>query len=806
MTPSRTPSPTGLSSDRHKPLHERSLRAGAGASPGHESGALHVSGEALYTDDLPTPSTTLASAIGMSAIAHGRVRTLDLSEVLTAPGVVAVLTAEDIQGQNNHGPVQPDDPIFAGDVVEYVGQSLFAVVARTHAQARQAAHRARVEYEEREPILDIATALARGSFVMPSKTLKRGDAAAAITLAPHRLRRHLKIGGQDHFYLEGQVALAIPGEEGTLQIHSSTQHTSEVQHLVAAALGLQSKDVVVECRRMGGAFGGKETQAALIACIAALAARKTGCPVKLRLDRDDDMRLTGKRHPFEVDYRVGFDKGGSILGLEVVLASNCGRSADLSDGVNVRAMFHVDNCYFLPNVEIVSHRLKLNHPSHTAFRGFGGPQGMLAIESVIEDIARYLKLDPSTVRRANYYAPGRGEVTPYGMTVADNIIQPLVTELESKAALAERRRAIRLFNATSKTRKRGLAMVPVKFGIAFTVSHLNQAGALVHVYKDGSILLNHAGTEMGQGLHTKMIQVVAEEFQVDPGRIRCSATSTSKVPNTSPTAASAGSDLNGRAVQIACETLRARLVDFAAQTYRLNAEEITFRDDRVHLGNRETLCFGELTHAAYMARVSLSATGFYKTPHLDYDPNTLKGRPFYYFCYGAAVAEVMIDTLTGESKLLRVDILHDVGKSLNPALDLGQVEGGFLQGVGWLTSEELKWNAEGELTTHAPSTYKIPTASDWPEIFNVELLSWGRNQEENLYRSKAVGEPPLMLALSVFFAIRNAIESSVPVDAAAGAVEHAANLSAPATPEAILAALDGLVASQTQSPAGGSPV
>lgn len=760
------------------------VRGGVGAAEPHESARLHVTGEALYTDDVALPDGTLHAAIGIAACAHARIRRMDLDAVRAAPGVVAVLTAADIPGENNHGPVVHDDPIFAVDIVEYAGQSLFAVIATSVRAARKAARLAHVEYEELEPVRDAKSALERRSFVLPTRTLARGDPPLRIRTAPRRLSGSLALGGQEHFYLEGQVGVALPGEDRTMLVLSSTQHPSEVQRLVAHCLGLDAKDVVVQCRRMGGAFGGKETQPALIACIAALGARKTGRPVKLRLDRDADMLITGKRHPFELEYEAGFNDDGVIAGIRLTMASNCGRSVDLSDAVNGRAMFHADNCYYLSDVEIVSHRCKTHQPSHTAFRGFGGPQGMMLIESVIDDIARTLAKDPLEVRRANFYAGAGRNLTPYGMTVEDNVIAPIVDELVRRSDYAGRRAEIEAYNAANPVLKRGIALTPVKFGISFTATHLNQAGALLHVYTDGSILLNHGGTEMGQGLHTKVAQVVAQELQVDLGRIRCTATDTSKVPNTSATAASASSDLNGKAAQAAARTIRQRLTDFAAAKYGVPAAEIAFQAGRVTVGGQASLAFDELVGLAYHARVPLSATGFYATPKIGYDPKTMTGRPFFYFCYGAAVSEVVIDTLTGESKLLRVDILHDVGESLNPAIDLGQVEGGFIQGVGWLTSEELWWDGRGLLKTHAPSTYKIPTASDWPPTFNVDLVPWGRNHEDSIYRSKAVGEPPLMLAMSVFFAIRDAI--------AAGAGGGLPRLDAPATPERILGALGEL--------------
>ena len=755
-----------------------------GAAAPHESAHLHVSGGARYTDDIPVPDGTLHAAIGYSARAHARIQRLDLSRVEAVPGVVAILSAADIPGDNNHGPVVHDDPIFAAELVEYVGQSLFAVLATTQDAARRAARLASVEYIDLEPVLDIDTALAQQSFVLPTRTLARGEPTARIKSAGHRLSGGLSIGGQDHFYLEGQVALAEPGEDDTMVVHSSTQHISEVQRLVADALCLKATDVLVQCRRMGGGFGGKETQAALIACVAALGAWKTRLPVKLNLDRDDDMHITGKRHPFQVSYEVGFDDAGHIEGARLTLASNCGRSVDLSDAINARAICHADNCYYLSDVEIVSYRCKTNTQSHTAFRGFGGPQGMLLIECLIDDIARYLGKDPLEVRRANFYGQDSRNVTPYGMTVEDNIIERIVDEVETATGYRERRKAIAEFNARNDILKRGIALTPVKFGISFMSTHLNQAGALIHVYTDGTILLNHGGTEMGQGLHTKVAQVVAEELQVGLDRIRCTATDTSKVPNTSATAASSGSDLNGMAAQAAAVTIRDRLIAFAAEKYGVDRAAVIFDAGTVTIGSKTRLTFAELVREAHTGRVSLSATGYYRTPKINYDPKTLTGRPFFYFAYGAAASEVVIDTLTGESRLLRVDILHDVGESLNPAIDLGQVEGGFIQGVGWLTSEELWWRDDGMLMSHAPSTYKIPTSYDWPTEFTVKLVHWSRNKEQTIYRSKAVGEPPLMLSMSVFHAIRDAI--------AATAGDQQVQLDAPATPERILSALEAV--------------
>lgn len=752
-----------------------------GAPLPHDSAHLHVTGRASYTDDLPEPRDLLHVAVGMSSVAHADLVSIDLSKVLAVPGVVNVCLASDIAGANNCGPIVADDPIFAADLVQYVGQSVFAVAATTVDVARKAARLARIDYRERAAILDPLTAVEKQSFVLPSETLVRGEPAAALEAAPRRLQRRVFLGGQDQFYLEGQVAMAIPQEDGCLTIYSSTQHPDEVQTLVARATRRPANDVTVICRRMGGAFGGKESQAALIACVAALMTDKTGRACKLRLDRDDDMVMTGKRHDFVIDYDVGFDDSGLILGIDFTLASRCGMSADLSGPVNDRAMFSCDNAYFLENVRILSHRCKTNTVSNTAFRGFGGPQGMFAIEYAIEDIARALGKDPLDVRRRNFYGKTERNITQYQQPVEDNIIDEIFARLLASSDYEKRRKAIRKFNRESPILKRGIAITPVKFGISFTNTLLNQAGALVHVYKDGTVQLNHGGTEMGQGLYIKVAQVVADEFQIDIGRIRIMATDTSKVPNASATAASSGADMNGMAARKAAGKIRQRLSEFAARHFSVAEAEIVFRDNCVFAGDR-SVTFPELVQLAWADRVPLSATGYYRTPKINYDRKTFSGRPFLYFAYGAAVTEVVVDLLTGENRTLRVDILHDCGDSLNPAVDRGQIEGGYVQGVGWLTSEELWWNDRGELGTHAPSTYKIPTCSDLAPDFRVELMQSSPNREDTIYRSKAVGEPPLMLALSAFHAIRDAIASDdCPMP----------DLQAPATPEAILKALHG---------------
>ncbi len=745
----------------------------------HDSAHLHVAGTAAYTDDLPEPRDLLHLAIGMSELAHARIRNIDLQEVLAMPGVVDVMLAPDIPGENNFGSVVKDDPVFADGLVQYIGQPVFAVAATTVDAARKAARNGTIEYEVLEPILDPLTAVAKESFVLPSEKLVRGDAQTALADAPHRLQRRVDVGGQDQFYLEGHIAMAVPKEDGCLLVYSSTQHPDEVQRIIAHATNRDAKDVTVMCRRMGGAFGGKESQAALIGCLAALVTDKTGRPCKLRLDRDDDMIMTGKRHDVVIDFDVGFDDDGRILGIEFEFAARCGMSADLSGPVNDRMMFHCDNAYFLENVRIVSHRCKTNTVSNTAFRGFGGPQGMFAIEYVIDDIARTLGKDPLEVRRTNFYGKDERNVTPYQQVVEDNIVDELFDRLLVSSDYEERRVEIRRFNEASKVLRRGIAITPVKFGISFTATLLNQAGALVHVYRDGTVLLNHGGTEMGQGLYIKVLQVVADEFGIDIERVRTTAADTSKVPNASATAASSGSDMNGKAAQKAAARIIKRLTNFGAAHFDVSEAEISFRDNRVFVADRD-FDFADFVQLAWANRVSLSATGYYRTPKINYDRASFSGRPFFYFAYGAAVTEVVVDTLTGESRILRVDILHDCGDSLNPAIDLGQIEGGYVQGAGWLTSEEIWWDDQGALGTHAPSTYKIPTCSDLAPDFRVEMLQGIANREKTIYRSKAVGEPPFMLALSAFHAIRDAIASED---------RPLPNLVAPATPENILRAL-----------------
>jgi len=749
----------------------------------HDSAIKHVTGRAIYVDDIREPSGLLHVYFGTSRVAHGRIRNLNLDAVRNYPGVVAVVTAADIPGSNDISPKHTgDEEILASEFVHFHGQVIFAVAAESRDVARRAALLAEIDIEELPAVLDIETAIEQQLWVDPPHEMKRGDADAAISSAAHRLQGELHIGGQDHFYLEGQAALSIPQEDGDVLIYSSSQHPSELQHLAALALGLPDNAITVEVRRMGGAFGGKETQAAQWAVITALVATRTGRPAKLRLDRDDDMISTGKRHDFRIRYDVGFNEEGSILGIDLDLAARCGFSADLSGPISDRAMFHSDNAYYFPDVRIRSCRCRTNTVSNTAFRGFGGPQGMMGIERVIDAIAAHLGKDPLQVRLLNLYGGAGRNITPYFMTVEDNILPDLISDLVTESDYVKRREEVAAFNAESTVIKRGIALTPVKFGISFTTSFLNQAGALVHVYKDGSIHLNHGGTEMGQGLFIKVAQVVADAFAVPLEKVKITATNTGKVPNTSATAASSGSDMNAMAALDACNKIKRRIAEFLVESNDQAAENVRFSQEGVWDGT-QTRSFEKVIMAAYMGRVSLSATGFYRTPKIYYDRDQARGRPFLYFAYGAAVAEVEIDTFTGENRLRRVDIQHDVGRSLNPAVDLGQIEGGFIQGMGWLTTEELWWDNKGALRTHAPSTYKIPVSSDVPAAFNVKIWERGENQEPAIHRSKAVGEPPLMLAIAVHSAINQALAA---VDPNAGLP----SLNAPATPEQILMYLE----------------
>ncbi|MBZ9556925.1 MULTISPECIES: xanthine dehydrogenase molybdopterin binding subunit [unclassified Modicisalibacter] len=763
----------------------RDTRAnGAGTAQAHESAIKHVTGRAAYIDDIPAPADALHVALGFSPVAHGRLTRLDLEAVKRAPGVVEVFTVVDVPGHTDIGPVFPGDPLFVDDEISYLGQTLFAVAATSYKAARLAVKAAIVEIDEQPASLDPVASAERGDVVRLTHVQERGDWQAALAGATFTLEGEQFVGGQEHFYLEGQACLVTPTEDEGVVVYTSNQHPSETQKLVAEVLDIPFHAVTVETRRMGGGFGGKETQASPWACIAALVARRTGRAARLRLPRAEDMRATGKRHPFHNRYRLGFDARGVLAGGDITVIGDCGYSPDLSEAVVDRAMFHADNAYSLGDARVTGHRARTHTASNTAFRGFGGPQGMMIIEQAMDDIARHVGEDPLTVRKRNLYRAER-DVTHYGQSVDQHpLMSELIERLEASSDYWQRREAITAFNAASPVIRKGLALTPVKFGISFTAKHLNQAGALLHVYTDGSVMINHGGTEMGQGLHTKVCQVVARELGLDTRQVRITATRTDKVPNTSPTAASSGADLNGMAARDAAGQLRERLFDFAAEHYQLDREGMRLADGELVAFNRR-IPWGELVQAAYLGRVSLSAKGFYSTPLIHYDRETGKGRPFYYYAYGAAVSEVEVDTLSGEYRLTRVDILHDVGDSLNPAIDIGQVEGGFIQGMGWLTSEELKWNAEGRLISDGPATYKIPTFGDQPPVFNVALLEGHPNSQASIYRSKAVGEPPFMLGMSVWSALRDALASLVDYHVCP-------RLDTPATPERVLMAAEAL--------------
>jgi xanthine dehydrogenase large subunit len=799
----------------------------------HDAAPLHVTGAARYVDDIPVPQGCLHLAFGLSTVARGWLGKLDLTAVAASEGVQLVLAGSDFDTIPDCSPSAHDEPLLSDGSIHYAGQPLFLVAAESHLLARRAATKALVEIDEETAVLTIDAALEAGSiFEEGPRIYAKGDVDAALAHAPHVIEGRIEIGGQEHFYLEGQSALALPQEGGDMIVHSSSQHPTEIQHKVADALGIPMHGVRVEVRRMGGGFGGKESQGNHLAIACAVVAARTGRPAKMRYDRDDDFVVTGKRHDARVDYRVGVDGDGRLLAVDFTQVIRCGWSMDLSLPVADRAMLHADNAYLLPNARITSHRVRTNTQSATAFRGFGGPQGMVGIERVMDHVAHALGRDPLEVRRLNYYAEahgadgapegrisgkmkgdrletadltGRGSVkvetgsgsarrfggahspvpmedrgnsTPYGMEVEDFILGAMTERLLDRADVAARKAQVAAWNADNDMLKRGIAVTPVKFGISFTLTHLNQAGALVHVYQDGSIHMNHGGTEMGQGLFQKVAQVAADRFGVDVARVKITATDTGKVPNTSATAASSGSDLNGMAVKAACDEIRGRIAEVVAPELQAEPAQVVFEGGMVHAGGA-AMPFEEAVTKTYMARVSLSATGFYKTPKIEWDRIAGRGRPFFYFAYGVACAEVVIDTLTGENRILRTDIIHDCGRSLNPALDIGQIEGGFVQGAGWLTMEELVWDGRGALRTHAPSTYKIPACSDRPDIFNVALWD-GENREDTIYRSKAVGEPPLMLGISVHSALAQACASCGP---------NFPDLQAPATPEAILAAV-----------------
>ena len=750
----------------------------------HESGIKHVSGRAFYTDDLPESPGTLFGAIGWSKKARAIIKKMNLEKVIKSEGVTAVVTSSDITGRNDVGPVYDGDPIFPKKA-EYYGQPLFAVAAKTTEQARKAVLKAKITYKTLKPVTTIKDALKKKSYVLKEKIIKKGDATKAIENSVNRLNGSFTTGSQEHFALEGQTAFVIPQEDNDYKVFSSTQHPSETQQVIAKMLNQKSNTITVETRRIGGGFGGKETQSFIFAAICTLLAKKTKHPVKLRMDRDDDIIITGKRHDFYSEYKVGFDELGVIKGLKIKLASRCGISPDLSEAINERALLHIDNAYFLENLLVENYLCKTNTASNTAFRGFGGNQGMMAIENIIDHIANSLKRDPAEIRRRNFYQKKKKNITHYNMKIEDNVMHEIYDQLIKSSNYKSRQLSIKKFNEKNTYIKKGIAITPVKFGISFTTWHLNQAGALVHIYSnDGSVHVNTGAIEMGQGTHTKIAQLVANELGLNFSRVKVSATRTDKVPNTSASAASSTTDLNGAAALNAISKIKMNLSAYIKRKYKIKNGEGIYENGIVKFKGK-SFKFNSLIKEAYLNRVSLSSSGFYATPKIHFDKKNFKGRPFLYFCYGAAVSEVMIDTLTGENKIIRTDILHDAGKAINPAIEIGQIEGGFVQGAGWLTMEEVNWKSNGQITTHSPSTYKIPAASDMPEKFNVEIFKKGKNVEQVINKSKTTGEPPLMLAMSVFYAIKNAIAS-------VGNYAFYPNLDAPATPEKILMSIDKL--------------
>lgn len=725
----------------------------------HDSARGHVSGESVFIDDMPPLHGEVLVDFAGSPVAHGRLKSVDTSVAAKIPGVVALFTAKDVPGHNHFGPVIADEHLLVKDEAVFVGDPVVLIAAENRRAIDAARKAIKIEMEPLPPIFSIDDAIAQQNFIGPRRYIRRGNLDQGFAAAKHVIESTLTIGGQEQFYLESQIALAVPGEFGQMTVHSSTQHPSEVQAIVAEVLGVRFNQVVVICKRMGGGFGGKETQAAGPAAMAAMVAATLRRPARIAYTKDDDMRVTGKRHPFKTFYKVGFDDDGRIVALDIQLYSNGGCSTDLSMAVLERAMLHTDNAYYLPNVCIAAQVCKTNLPSNTAFRGFGGPQGVIGIENILEEIGIFLRKDALDVRQANVYTPQRGMVTPYGQTVQNNTSPRIFEELRRNSDYDRRRREIDAFNAASETHVRGMSMSAVKFGISFTKKTLNQANALVNIYLDGTVMVSTGGTEMGQGVNTRVRQIVADELGVLYDDVIVAPTSTDKNNNTSPTAASSGTDLNGAAAVDACSRLRDRLTEFAAGEFKSPASNIVFRDGFVFDGEIKKLSFKELVCRAYIERVNMGERGFYATPGIDFDRETGTGTPFLYYTNGAAASEVLIDRLTGEMKILRVDLLMDIGLPINPGLDCGQVVGGFIQGVGWCTNEELKYSEKGDLLSHSPTTYKIPNIGDLPEIFNVHMLD-NPDNAVSLRRSKAVGEPPLLLGLSAWTAVKSAIASA----------------------------------------------
>jgi xanthine dehydrogenase molybdopterin binding subunit len=757
----------------------------------HDSAIKHVSGKSVYINDMDTGTQMLFGKVVYSPHAHARIISFDLEKAKKLNGVKAVLCYIDIPGANQMGPVIHDEPCLAEDKVNFIGQAMFLIAADSIEIAQKAEKLIEVEYEILKPILSIEKAIQYNQLLNTPRVIKRGNADEAMQKAKHKLSGMLKTGAQEHWYLETQTSLCIPGEMNEFTVFASTQHPSETQTIVAEVLGIPRNEVVVEVRRMGGGFGGKETQGNHIAAWASLLAHHTRRPVKIHLFRDDDQIMTGKRHRFISNYEIGFDDDGMITAYKVELNSDAGAAADLSMAILERAVLHADNSYFIPNISVIGKAWKTNLPSNTAFRGFGGPQGIAVIENAIDRIARFLKKDSSEIRDKNFYGINDRNTTHYDEVVENNRLFTIYNQLINSSEYLKRRKEIDEFNATNEFYKKGMALTPVKFGISFTTAFLNQAGALVNIYLDGTVLVDHGGTEMGQGLHTKMQQIAAIELGISPEFIKVNATNTSKVPNTSATAASSGSDMNGMAIKNAIDTIKQRLItvvltEFNKKTHPNPSEliNIVFHNnmvfDKIHPDRN--ISFKELISKAYINQISLSSTGFYKTPNIYFNWETGKGHPFHYYAFGMAVSEVKVDTLTGQNELLRTDILHDTGNSINEMIDIGQVEGGFIQGVGWVTTESIKWDKDGRLMNHSPDTYKIPTVNDIPADFRTALLKDAPNYN-TIHQSKAVGEPPLMLAFSVWLAIKDAIS-------AVGFHKTEPDFELPATNEVILKSIE----------------
>jgi xanthine dehydrogenase large subunit len=761
-----------------------------GKNISHDSARGHVSGESLFIDDIPLAhGEVLVDFVG-SPVAHGRVRSVDFADASSVPGVVAIFTNRDIPGHNSIGPVVKDEHLLVDDVADFLGDPVVLIAAENRRALREAKKLVRIDVEPLKAIFSIDDAISAESFLGPRRSIERGDVAKAFEQADHVLEGVFECGGQEHFYLESQAAIACPGEAGLMTINSSTQHPTEVQSTVAEVLGVPFNHVTVICKRMGGGFGGKETQAAQPAAMAALVARLLKRPARFVYFRDDDMAFTGKRHPFNSRWKVGFNRDGSIVALAVDHFSNGGCSTDLSHAVLERAMLHTDNAYFMPNIRITGRVCRTNLPSNTAFRGFGGPQGVACIENIIESIAKRLGRDSLEIRRLNCYGTSDRNVTPYGQLVQNNTLPEIFEKLARSADYVKRRAEIDAFNQSSRTHLRGLAITAVKFGISFTKKTLNQANALVNIYQDGTVIVSTGATEMGQGVHTRIRQIVADELGIPYDSVIAGTTSTDKNHNTSPSAASSSTDLNGAAAVDACARLRARLAEFCANRIFADVEGgLTSSPDDVVFENgfvydrrapQHRMTFAQVICRAYIERVNLGERGFYATPGVDFNRETGKGHPFLYYTNGAAASEVLIDRLTGETKLMRVDLLMDAGICINPGIDRGQITGGFIQGMGWVTMEELKYTPDGALLSHSPTTYKIPNMGDLPPVFNVELLD-NPNNTISLHRSKAVGEPPLLLGISVWAAVKNAISY------ASG--DEVPDLKVPATGEQILMAL-----------------